>query len=984
MSKKTEKAQVDLIINGETANKSLRDLEAAARKAKSELRGLAPDSKEFSEMRGKLEGVNKALDETKVKAGLAKSSWDKMKDSITTTFIGNLGANLATLGLEKLVSYFTDAWQGALKLSDQFADIQKTTGMTTEEVRELNSELSQIDTRTSMSDLREIVRVGGQFGVAKDQLVDFAKAVDRTAIALGDEFSGGAEEVATVMSKLRNILTDIKSENIGMDIGLISNAINELAAAGVATGPVVADFANRIGGVGSQLGLSSGEILGLSATLQELGVTTERGGTAVVRILQKMLNNTKEFASIAGMDVAKFKDMLNTDLFGAFTKVMDGSKKLGNNSTALASIINELGVDGAGASEVFAKLGSNTELLAEKVKLAENSLTNLDSISNEVKLKNDNLAGSVERLSKEWNKLIASPAVVGFFQFMVEMTERMISGFATWTATIKFNIDILKYGYAEAARMDQEAYDKTRDAKRKEEFKEDLAGKVVDYKQHLQKMSKEEVAAEVNKKARQLKIDVDRTRMLIAQGDKESAALSMMAAERTQAELRAAKQMLKQKSEQGEVNTRLTADEQKKINKEHEKAAKEKAKEAERARKHEWQETKKHYDHLIAEAKKHAKHEVAEFIKKEREKMEELDKFYDLEFLALLDYGVAKAVTDQQQYDAEKMRIEQGYQEKMSKVKAGSYQYLLLQQQMNNALVDLDKSTNQKRLALINEHANSMMGVASALNGFIMGQYTADLNRYRKYNNSKKEVLKNQLDRGVIDAENYQAQMAALDAEAEEKERQTRIKSAEAQRKYALFESAIKIALAWIEAYINPVKIPAAIAATAQGLLIAGTPVPEFYDGGFMPKSSNDKDGFLIKAHANEYMVNAQSMRDPYVMNTVQMIETAKAKGTSPSEVAGAKGNNDNGNAQLVAAANKLIEAATRLEEQIAEGILASVVFDDKTIIELEKKNKKLIDRGEPGLGNSVGDDIVKGTKYTPMGLSIFTWVRRKSDERRV
>ena len=66
---------------------------------------------------------------------------------------------------------------------------------------------------------------------------------------------------------------DIKTDDVGTDIMHISNALNELGAAGFATSPVVADFASRIGGVGITLGLTSGQVLGLSATLQELNVS---------------------------------------------------------------------------------------------------------------------------------------------------------------------------------------------------------------------------------------------------------------------------------------------------------------------------------------------------------------------------------------------------------------------------------------------------------------------------------------------------------------------------------------------------------------------------------------------------------------------------------------------------------------------------------------------------------------------------------------
>ena len=261
--------------------------------------------------------------------------------------------------------------------------------------------------------------VAGQLGIAKNDILPFVDSVDKLNIALGDEIKGGAEEVAKQMGTLRNVLTDMKSENIAEDMLRIGNAVNELGAAGFATAPVVVDFANRIGGVGMSLGLTSDEVLGLSATLQELNVSTERGGTAVTKILQKMTTNVADFANIAGIPIKEFTDLVNTDLFGAFMKVLEGSKRGGQSATLLSGIIKELEVSGAGASEVFSKLGGNTDMLSEKVKLAGTSLQGTDSIMNEFNIKNNNLAASLAKLQKVFYSMITMPGVTSFFSAQV-------------------------------------------------------------------------------------------------------------------------------------------------------------------------------------------------------------------------------------------------------------------------------------------------------------------------------------------------------------------------------------------------------------------------------------------------------------------------------------------------------------------------------------------------------------------------------------
>jgi hypothetical protein len=157
--------------------------------------------------------------------------------------------------------------------------------------------------------------------------------------------------------------------------------------------------------------------------------------------------------------------------------------------------------------------------------------------------------------------------------------------------------------------------------------------------------------------------------------------------------------------------------------------------------------------------------------------------------------------------------------------------------------------------------------------------------KQRAANQKEREELKYQLDNKLISQEQYDAKIKKLDADSEKAERAARKKNAESEKSNAVFIATLKAGLAWLETYLNPTKIPQAILATAQAAILSATPVPEFYDGGWMPRSSSDRTAIPIMAHANEYMINAQSARDPYVLNTIRVVETAKRSGVSPSAV---------------------------------------------------------------------------------------------------
>lgn len=424
-----------LLATQNQLNNALANMPIEVRKASAEFAKL-------TEVRNKIASVRKETEDT-------GKAWSQFKGQVAAGAAGFFGGNIATMAISSVVDTFKGAIKYAAELSDQFANVRKTTGMTDEEVKRLNDDLGKFSTRTARSELLDMAAVAGQFNVSKDQILGFVKAVDKVNIALGDEFTGGAQQVATEMSKLRNVFTDIRSDNIGSDIEHIANAINTLADAGIATGPVVADIANRIGGYGIQVGLTTGQTIGLSAAMQELNINSERGGTAMVRILQKMLTNTKDFAKIAGMELKDFEQLVNTNIYQAFMKVAEGSSKAGGKSTEFANVIKELNIDGAGASEVFAKFGANAELVEQKVTLAGAAIFETSSINKEAALKNENLAASLEKLEKSWTGLKNSLISSETSSFFVDIANAWIKGIQSIGRGFGYIKDIATGNYAE-------------------------------------------------------------------------------------------------------------------------------------------------------------------------------------------------------------------------------------------------------------------------------------------------------------------------------------------------------------------------------------------------------------------------------------------------------------------------------------------------------------------------------------------------------
>ncbi|MCK6611533.1 MAG: phage tail tape measure protein [Bacteroidia bacterium] len=661
-------------------------------------------------------------------------------------------------------------------------------------------------------------------------------------VAMGMEFQGGAEQVATEMSKLRNIFTDIKSNDIGTDLQFISNAMLTLAQSGVATAPVVADFANRIGGIGIQVGLSTGQVLGLSATLQELNVSAERGGTAVVKILQKMLTESESFAEIAGMSIDSFRQLLNEDLFGAFVKVMEGSKKLGPNATGLAKIIKDLEVQGAGASEVFSKLGTNTEMLKDKVDLASESLANNNNLTAQANEMQNNFAGSVEKVSKSWNKLTSNPAIVSFFTSIADGASTAINWMDRMfkmvnITTGQFSLEGVAAVAAEEGMAGIAELEKEKN-KQLAELKISLTGQSMAQLNLLKNMRK--TALQQHMKDLQ---NIDGKNNPSAWNKQYGVVKDMLA------EFKTIEDVIKSKSKTLSEKTQVF---KKELTDKEKKEAAKKQKEAEK---------------LAAE---NAKKEAEAFTKAMYEEIEHLQR--SRQFLQDFEDGVFSEELQAKQDEAEAVASLVG--------------------DLFTEMDQDDEAMWQKRwdnLDKYQAYAQEFMGATSAIYNMFGQMEANELVRDRRVNDEKRKNLAKQLEDKVISQEQYNAKMAQIQQEEDAKAREIQRKQAERERMAAIFEATIKTTLAWLTAALDPtgVRYAAATAASIQLAALLATPMPEFYQGGYTGMGGNmdSKGGFPAILHPKEYVINSRLLENPVVSAMAGELERARTGQISPSEI---------------------------------------------------------------------------------------------------
>ena len=372
---------------------------------------------------------------------LLKAEIDKVQSSMALQkggFMGNMAngfnkyftmASSAILAVSGVALSLKSMISGNAELSDSFADVAKTTGLTTAEVKDLYSELGKLDTRTSRKELLDLAYAAGKLGyTGKSEIAGFVKAADQIGVALSKDLGGTVEEAVTSLGKLVDIFK--LKDQFGIEQALLKtgSAINSLGAAGSANEAYIVDFTNRLGGIAPQAGMSIDQVMGLGATLDQLAQQVETSSTSVTQLITKMFSKPADYAKIAGLSVVEFTKLIKTDANGALIKLLEGLNKNKGGLTELAAKFSDMGVDGARAISVIGALSNNVDMLKEAQQLSNTELAKGTSITKEANLKNENMAGNLERIGKALKAAFVNSSVIGGL-------ESIVSKIAEWTKT---------------------------------------------------------------------------------------------------------------------------------------------------------------------------------------------------------------------------------------------------------------------------------------------------------------------------------------------------------------------------------------------------------------------------------------------------------------------------------------------------------------------------------------------------------------------
>lgn len=390
----------------------LEELQRAAAQLQEELTNSVRGVDDYVEASENLRKVNTQIDKV-------KKSWQEHDSQIVATAKRLTSYVLVYAGFNEIVGRIKQMAQANFELSDSMADIQKTTGLTSEEIDNLTRNIDKIDTRTAQEQLYSLAASAGQAGLKSEQdVLGFVRAADQLTIALNEL---GNEGVNTLL-KISNLTGE--GQLLGTEKALlaIGSSINELSAASAATAGPITDIINRIGSVASVSKITMAEMAALGAVMDENAESAEVAGTALNSFISALQTNTRSIAMAVGADDKELDNMIRAGkTMDAMLVVLDKLKGMSQEDglKAIAPLMKEFGSEGERMNRVITTLSQNTDVLRSRLELSRQAYAEATSVTNEANIKQESAIGIVNRLGNEIKEtFVNSGAVEGLKSFL--------------------------------------------------------------------------------------------------------------------------------------------------------------------------------------------------------------------------------------------------------------------------------------------------------------------------------------------------------------------------------------------------------------------------------------------------------------------------------------------------------------------------------------------------------------------------------------
>lgn len=378
------------VVLNNLSNSSIHGLRNALKYLRREISMTRPDTERWRDLADKIDRVKSRLKELNNEVEGSNSTWSKFKGWALSAWPA---LDLLRQWGGSVTDVIRDSVDAYASMDQEMANVRKFTGMTADQVEDLNEEFKKIDTRTSREDLNKLAQEAGRLGkTSKEDILGFVRAADVINVALDDLGEGAT----LTLSKLTGIFGDEARYGTEQSLLKVGSVINELSQNCSASAPYLAEFASRMGGVGSQAKMTIPQIMGFGAVLDSNAQAVEASSTALSQVIVRMMQEPAKYAKVAGLDVQKFTEMLKTDTNGALILFLETLQKAGGMDV-LSPMFKDMGENGSRAITALSTLATHIDDVKAQQQAANRAFQEGTSAGNEFTVQNTTVQASLEK-----------------------------------------------------------------------------------------------------------------------------------------------------------------------------------------------------------------------------------------------------------------------------------------------------------------------------------------------------------------------------------------------------------------------------------------------------------------------------------------------------------------------------------------------------------------------------------------------------------
>lgn len=376
-------------------NLSLRDLGKRQKDLNAILRQLNPNTELYKQYSEQLKEVNNRIKELRGTANETRFSLSKLTDGFNK--YGAIAAS-AIAGLTGITLTMRSCVNEYAEMEEAQSQVIKYTGLTKDEVKELNEEFKQMDTRTARTRLNELAGDAGKLGIStKEGVKGFVEAADMINVALGEDLG---KEAITQIGKLADMF-GTGDRSLKENMLAVGSAVNSVAQNSSAAEPYLVEFTARMGGVGKQANMAITDIMGFASALDQNMLRSEMASTALSGLILKLYQEPSKYAQLAGLQVEEFTKLMSEDVNEAVLTFLEALNRMGGMDK-MAPVLDKMSLSGAEAASVISALAGSVEKVRKEQLGANQAFIEGTSVVNEFTVQNSTVQAELDKAKKRF------------------------------------------------------------------------------------------------------------------------------------------------------------------------------------------------------------------------------------------------------------------------------------------------------------------------------------------------------------------------------------------------------------------------------------------------------------------------------------------------------------------------------------------------------------------------------------------------------